>query len=138
MIEGAPWTKLPIKMDLTSCLKRQVLIEKFCFKKAKEMKMRNFFFSEISKCNLFEHSDYKYIVFYIKDNKILLEQDTVNKFFYIKDSAFYTNTVLSDRNVTSFAEDWLKDFMIFKGYRTLIMQGTHVQKLEDSINHHNI
>jgi hypothetical protein len=125
------WTKLPITVELTTCLTRQVLSEKYCLIKAKEIEMRNFFFSKINGCNLFEHRDYKNSVFYIKNDEILLEKDIKNKYFYIKYTNFWT--IFQDKykfnniDIQSFTQHWLEQSLNSKGYKTQSNRGMENQ-----------
>ena len=135
----SPWTKLGIKIELNTCLTRQVLSEKYCPKKAKKIEMANFFFSEINGCQLFEHKDFKNYIFYIKNKEILLEKDIKNKYFYIKYTNFWTTFQdkykLNNTDIQSLTQHWLEEALKLEGYKTECRGGySESEILEESLN----
>ena len=138
-MERSPWTKLGIKIELNTCLTRQVLSEKYCPEKAKKIEMANFFFKKINGCELATHKDYENYIFYIKNKKILLEKDIKNKCFYIKYTRFWTifqnKYKLNNSDIQLFTQHWLEEFLLnSKCYQTGRWFQDLQSKLEESIS----
>ena len=77
--KDSPWLKLNIKVDLESCLNRNILFEKF----SKKIQMTDVFISKIHNCELFKHDSYQDSIFYVKNagtknSEIIMEKDEKN------------------------------------------------------------
>ena len=141
--KDTPWTKLGVMVDINEeILTRNVLFEKYNFKKAKEAEMRIFFISKINGCELYLNSEYSDYVFYIKtikgNKEILMERNEKNKTFYIKYdglwSVFEDQYMLEYADIQLLTQTWLLDSLNSKGYKTRC-GGNHAHgRLLDSLN----
>src|ERR1035437_3268490 len=103
------WDDLLIKIDLESCLTRMVLFEKY----SKKEGMTYFFISKLNGCKLFKHKEYPARrLFYVKNEEIIMIQDSKNKVFYIRYAGFWS--VFESRyglnyfEIQSFTKDMLE------------------------------
>lgn len=130
----SPWTKLGISLNLKKYLTRQILIEKFCSEKSKQIEMTDFLISKLDGCELFTHFDYHDYIFYVKNGEILLEQHTKNKYFNIKYSSiwqvFENKYNLKYSEIQLFTKITLKRGLNLKGYEIWGMDNNKFHYLE--------
>src|SRR3989304_3626022 len=121
-------------MITTLSITRKVLFEKFHIKH----EMEDFFLSFIEGCELKISDKHPHYIFYVKNDLLLFQQETENRYFYVRFdliwSVFEDKYKFSYSKTQSFIKDVLETHIRLDEYTPIIPIANAAQTLETLIN----
>ena len=144
MIDDSPWEKLRVNIQISDCLTRKVLFEKYNWNKSVrsevEIKMNKFLLYEINGCDLFTNKSHKEYIFFVKDMVILFQQDIKNKKLYISQelwSFFEKEYKLTNYGVEVFTKKILNKLLKVEEHKTASDWANSVEMFQNSLSSKN-